>query len=150
MTIIHFSNTANAETAIIVLTLSGESVLDNPGSGTATAGIEFSPTLAKVSKNVGGVYTQVDETTDWARPIPDASKYEIKAVVSGIGDPDPTSGPTLGSWHNLGTAREWQNTNSTLDTEVKTQLTVSIRVVDDATTEVSGTYTINATVGIPI
>ena len=148
MSIIHFANTAGADEAIITLNLNGENILHAVANGnTATAGVVIEYTSSRVEKLEGGVYTQIDAGTgDWATPNPDPAKYEVKATASPFFD-NPDTGPTLGVWHTISTDREWTVTESVNDAETVSSLTIAVRKIGDATTEVTGTYTITARVG---
>lgn len=74
-------------------------------------------------------------TTDgglWCNPIDYAADFEIKVDRTGGSETVFTSGPALGSYHSLGTDREWRLTH-TLNIGFKDILfTVTIRRIADA------------------
>jgi hypothetical protein len=48
----------------------------------------------------------------WSDPVEFAADYEIKVTRTGGTETVFTSGPALGSWHSLGTDREWRLTET--------------------------------------
>lgn len=89
-----------------VVTLSGETTVDNISGGTKIAGIIFRAD-GTVDSVIGVTIAQIDAATDWIIPpgLADSS-YEVR-FVSLTGDAWTTAAAVENTWIDLGADRRW-------------------------------------------
>lgn len=124
----------------VIVKLSGESVTHND-PGIAKAGIVFRAD-GTVDKATGvGVYTQIDNLTDWIQPNGAASgSYEVRCTGR-TGDVWTGSAAADESWIAISTDREW-NLTETGGGILGNNCTFEIRL--GSTTLTSGSYDFTA------
>ena len=123
-----------------VVTLSGETVLDDITGGTKIAGIIFRAD-GDVLSLIGAVGTPIDTATDWVRPSSFADgTYEVR-YTSPTGT-WTTSAAAENTWISLSTDRQWDVRQGSGSTKVNS-VTFEIRKDGGAVLD-SATYTCTA------
>ena len=127
-----------------VVTLSGEFIEHIPVIGLALAGVKANSD-GTMQQRKGGLFTQIDASTDWIIPNGAASSlYEVRYTnVSGnFGSFTPAA--AVDTWIDLGADRQWLLTNGTAIYASRT-FTLEIRYNGGAVLS-SASYTIAAQV----
>lgn len=150
MTIVHFQSTTmltdaaagNDDTLALTALSSSDSDFTAPFDSTAGVRVNTNGDVEELSS--GGSWIAQNSGTEWIDGFTTSSASDYEVQLTKSTGTDPTSGPTLATYHTISSIRTWQWA-STIEESYTFTGTMTIREIANTANSVSASVTISIT-----